>query len=257
VQNFRRLYPEKPLVVALTGTDVYRDIRRRAAARDSLDLADRIVVLQPLARKELAERLRRKSVLIRQSVIMPRVVPAAHPRSFRVTVMANLRWVKDPMRTAMAARGLPGDSRIQVVHLGRVIEKPFAARVRSEMKQNPRYEWRGELPRGKAMRLLAGGRLLVLSSRMEGGANVVSEAIVAGVPVLASRIPGNVGMLGAKYAGYFPVGDTTALTRLLWKAETDARFYRSLRRSVLRLAPEFNPGRERAVWKKVLHELLP
>ena len=65
---------------------------------------------------------------------------------------------------------------------------------------------------------------MVLSSRSEGGANVISEAIVAGVPILASRMDGNVGLLGADYPGYFPVGDTQALARLLWRIEADAPF---------------------------------
>src|SRR3990167_6949633 len=106
----------------------------------------------------------------------------------------------------------------------------MARRARAEARRNLRYRWLTQLPRARARRLVGGGRLLVLSSRMEGGANVISEAVVDGTPVVASRIPGSVGLLGAGYPGYFPVGDTAALARRLRRAETDSRFYHRLRR---------------------------
>src|SRR5204862_7444558 len=117
--------------------------------------------------------------------------------------------------------------------------------------------WVGERPRGQARRLLARSRLLVLSSRMEGGANVVSEALVDGVPVLASRIPGSVGLLGARYPGFFPTGDSEALARLLRRCATDAAFYGRLAAWCADLAPRFEPGRERAAWQEFLAELTP
>jgi glycosyltransferase involved in cell wall biosynthesis len=54
---------------------------------------------------------------------------------------------------------------------------------------------------------------LVLSSKSEGGANVISEAVMASVPVIASRIPGTVGLLGENYPGYFEFGDTDFFTK--------------------------------------------
>lgn len=60
-----------------------------------------------------------------------------------------------------------------------------------------------------------GAHVLVHPSRMEGGAHVVIEAVLSGTPVLASRIDGNVGLLGKDYAGYFPVGDAGGLAALL------------------------------------------
>jgi len=57
----------KPLVLALTGTDVYRDIHQSAEARESLARADRLIVLQPEAAKELAPRARKKVKVVVQS----------------------------------------------------------------------------------------------------------------------------------------------------------------------------------------------
>ena len=96
------------------------------------------------------------------------------------------------------------------------------------MADNPRYHWLGERPRWQALRVLARSRVLVLSSRTEGGANVLSEALAFGVPIVASRIAGSMGLLGEDYPGYFPVEGTTALARLLRKVEQDPHFYQAL-----------------------------
>jgi glycosyltransferase involved in cell wall biosynthesis len=133
----------------------------------------------------------------------------------------------------------------------------MAVRAHALMARDPRYRWIGELPRWEARRLLARSRLLVLSSRMEGGANVISEALADGVPVLASRIPGSIGLLGEDYPGLFPVGDTTALAQLLSWSESERRFYDLLTAWCLRLAPLVDPARERASWQELLRELLP
>src|SRR5260370_38412563 len=119
----------------------------------------------------------------------------------------------------------------------------MANRARALMRRDPRYHWLGEIPRWQARRLLTRSRLLILSSRMEGGANVISEAVVDGVPVLASRIPGNVGLLGPRFPGYFPVADSAALARLLHPAETDRPFSSRLLESLNQLKPLFNPPR--------------
>lgn len=128
--------------------------------------------------------------------------------------------------------------------------------ARAEMKANPRYRWLGELPRGQALRVLARSRLHVLSSQMEGGANALCEAIACSVPTLASRIPGSVGILGPNYPGYFPVGDTKSLARLLRRAETDAKFLARLRSWCDRLKPLVDPDREREAWRRLLAELM-
>ena len=126
--------------------------------------------------------------------------------------------------------------------------------ARAEMKSNHRYRWLGELPHGRALRVLARSSLHVLSSHMEGGANALCEAIACSVPTLASRIPGSVGILGPEYPGYFSVGDTQALARLLRRAETDAEFLGRLQAWGERLRPLMEPAREREAWRQLLEE---
>jgi glycosyltransferase involved in cell wall biosynthesis len=131
----------------------------------------------------------------------------------------------------------------------------MAAQARDEQAANPRYRWLGELPRGKALRVLARSHLLALTSEMEGGANVISESIAVGVPVISSRISGSIGILGAEYPGYFRVGDTPALAALLLRAESEANYYRALQTYCQRLAPLVDPARERESWASLLREL--
>jgi putative glycosyltransferase (TIGR04348 family) len=255
VERFRDEHPDLPIVLVLTGTDLYDEIRTCPDARRSMDLATRLVVLQPAGLAELSEAVRVKTRVIIQSAERPLRPAAPDPSRFRVCVLAHLRPVKDPLRTAFAARLLPSSSKIHVVHLGNALEQSLAEEAKKEMTGNSRYGWLGELPRAQALRILASSRLMVLTSRLEGGANVVSEAIACSVPVISSRIAGTIGLLGEEYPGYFPIGDTLALSDLMHRAETDAGFYESLASWCERRAALVNPASERRAWQDLLREL--
>ncbi|HKQ90806.1 MAG TPA: glycosyltransferase [Blastocatellia bacterium] len=92
------------------------------------------------------------------------------------------------------------------------------------------------------------------SSRLEGGANVISEAIVAGTPVIASRIAGNIGLLGEDYAGYFSTGDNRGLARLMARVESDSEFLAELKSHCERLKSRFSPERELAALKRLIRK---
>ena len=272
VINFRRQNPEGPVIVALTGTDLYHDIRTSRAARESLDLANRIVVLQPNATMELRPVWRQKTRVIFQSVknghaltrtssrsATPKI-NNTHPKegtsaSFDVSVIGHLRAVKDPFRAAMAARLLPDSSRVRVLQIGGAMTGAMADRARREMIVNKRYKWLGQLSQLRAIQILKKSSLCVLSSRMEGGANVLSEAIAASVPILASRINGNIGMLGAAYPGYFDVGNTKQLAQLLDRAESSPAYLAELRAWIESLASIADPAREEQAWSDLISEL--
>lgn len=255
IRRFRDARPSDPLVLCLTGTDLYGDIHTQPEARESLELATRLVLLQPLGKDKLPAKVRDKARVIYQSVEAPVRTEPIRSDIFEVCVMGHLRPVKDPLRTALAARLLPAASRIQVLQLGGSLSEELSAEARAEEARNPRYHWLGEFPRSEALAILARCRLLSLTSLSEGGANVISEAVVAGVPVISSRIDGSIGLLGEDYPGYFPVGDTQALARLLWQVETDSAFYETLLGSCARLRPLFDPARERQSWADLLREL--
>lgn len=257
IRRFRDRRPSDPLVVGLTGTDIYGDGPLRPEAVESLGLATRLVILQPLAKIALPAAVQDKARVIYQSVGVPPAKQPVRADVFEVCVMGHLRPVKDPLRTALAVRQLPEHSRIQVLHLGGALSEELAELARAEAAANRRYHWLGELSRSEALGVLSRCRLLSLTSQSEGGANVISEAVVAGVPVIASRIVGSIGLLGEDYPGYFPVGDTPALANLLWRAETDDEFYNTLCDRCARLRPQFDPAREKQSWQDLLSELFP
>jgi putative glycosyltransferase (TIGR04348 family) len=255
IRRFRARSPHAPIVLALTGTDVYGDLGRSTVARRSLDLATRLVVLQPLAIEAVPAAYRPAVRVIHQSVAKPARKPHPEASFFQVCVLGHLRRIKDPFRAAKATRRLPPSSTIKVLHAGRALTASMAERAREEMRRNPRYRWLGDMSHDHALHLLARSRLLVLTSRAEGGANVVSEALAWGVPVVASKIPGTVGLLGEDYPGYFEVGDTRALATLLDRAETEPEFLEALQAACARRTWLVDPVLERRAWRALLQEL--
>jgi putative glycosyltransferase (TIGR04348 family) len=252
IARFRARFPGRPLIVVLTGTDLYRDIRVDAAAQRSLEAATLLVTLQDMGVLELARRLRGKVRPVYQSArVSRRTRPPRH--EFRVCVLGHLRDEKDPFRAALALRHLSAGS-LEVLHVGEALAPGMAKAAARLMRADARYRWIGGVPHSRALAWLAASHLLVVSSKMEGGANVICEAARAGVPVLASRIRGNVGMLGQDYPGYYPLGDERALARLLDRARTDRRFYRRLEAAIAARRPLFAPAAERRGLLAVVRE---
>lgn len=241
--------------MALTGTDLYDTIHTDRAAQRSLELATRLIVLQPLGVEGLPESVRSRARVIYQSVPIPSFRVEKTTARFDVCVMGHLRPVKDPFRTALAARLLPASSRVRVLHLGAALSDDMASQARDEERSNTRYRWLGDVPRGKAMRILARSRLLSLTSLLEGGANVIGEALAMGTPVVSSRIAGSIGLLGEDYPGYFSTGDTRELANLLHRAETEAEFLADLTARCQSKRHLFDPAEERRRWAELLAEL--
>lgn len=233
------------IVVCLTGTDLYQDLKSDPAAADVLYLADRLVVLQPMALLELPPDVRDKTTVLLQSAVPSMQRQVRDAECFDVCVIAHLREIKDPLRTARAARLLPPESRIRVLHVGKALSDEMARAAAREADENPRFHWLGEQSGESTAHILLQSRALVLSSLFEGGANVVSEAIVCGVPVIGSDIPCMWGLLGADYPGLFPAGDTQRLAELLLRVESDKEFYEELAERCRRESGRFHPDLER------------
>ena len=255
IRHFHEAHPELPLIVVLTGTDVYRDIRHHPKAKRSLEIANRIVVLQKMALREIPRSLRRKTRVIYQSADPMRSRLSRANGVFDVCVVGHLRGEKDPLRTAMAVRNLPAQSRIQVSHIGLALDPRLEKKAEQEAGHNPRYRWIGQLSHGKTRQRLASSHLVCITSKMEGSSNVLSEALASGVPVVASRISGLMGTLGNHFPGYFPVGDTKRLKALLLKAESQPKFYRGLTRYCASLSDRVKPRVEIEAWRRLLREI--
>ena len=241
--QYRMVRPVGGLVLALTGTDVYRDIHEDDVAQQSLSLADRLVVLQPGALGELATSQRAKCDVVFQSA--PSLKAAArHARHFEVIQVGHLRHEKDPFTPITALRMLPRESHIRLVHIGTALDAHHADTMRIVTGDEPRLTWLGGLSRSQTRQRIKRANLLVIASRMEGGANVIVEAVTAGVPVIASRISGNMGMLGEDYPGYFTLGDASDCAAILRRAETDQAFYQRLVKACAVRAVHFLPEHE-------------
>lgn len=248
VRLFREHWPEKPLVVVLTGTDIYRYQQEcPEPTRASMAAADVLIGLHDEVALDIPETFRHKLVTLRQSADKPSVPGGskAEPGRFDVCVIGHLRDEKDSLRAACATRHLPEDSAIVVSCAGKPHSEAWHAKALDESRANPRFCYLEELDKPALENLMAVSRLMVISSVMEGGANVVSEACRAGLPLLASDIPGNRGLLGDDYPGYFPARDDEALAQLMHRAETDAGFLANLKERVAQLAETFTPEQER------------
>lgn len=244
-----------PLIVVLTGTDLYHDLPAGdAATRASLDAADRLLVLQEDALAALEPRWRSKARVIHQSAPLLAHRPA-RGGLLRCVVVGHLRDVKDPRTVFEAMRRLPEKARVRVSHIGAALDPDLGREARRLAARDPRYRYLGALPHGLTRAAIQRADLLVHPSILEGGANVIVEAITAGTPVLASRMSGNLGMLGESYPGYFPVGDAEALARLLQRA-TDPAFRKTLDRACRARRPLFAPRAEQATLRAVVREML-
>lgn len=256
IERFRQQYPARPLVVLLSGTDIYRfQYSHPQETLRSMASADALVCLHDQVHKAIPKEFKQKLHVIYQSALPLKGERRPSKRTFDVCVIGHLREEKDPLRTAYAARDVPTESRLRIFHLGKAHNNEWVKAARDEMKINTRYLWLGEVGAWRVRQELAKTHAMVLSSVMEGGANVISEAVIAGVPVIASKIDGNVGLLGEDYPGYYPVKDTDALRKLLQLAETESSFLQQLINQGNLRKHLFVPDHERKAWKALLLSL--
>lgn len=252
--------PDLRIVVACAGTDIYGENAPTPETLEGIQAAFRVVVLQPLALDALPPAVRPRARVIYQSVVLPQALfDSSHvddpTPDLSVAVVANVRPVKDPLTVVRATERLPASSRLVIQQAGAAIDAGLARQLEDRARNNPRYSYLGELGHRAALELVARSRLLVLSSRHEGGANVLSEALAMGVPVLCTDIPGNAGLLGKDYAGLFPVGDAATLAHLLERFETDSTYRSRLRAQVQARAWIAQRSGETKAWSDLLDEL--
>ena len=256
IKLFRDIYPNHPLVLALTGTDINEFIRTDPEPTlAAMETADALVCLHDLTIDVTPKKFHQKLHVIYQSA--PPLPKKRRPAKmhFDICLIGHVRDVKDPLRGALALRDVSESSKLRLIHMGKAHNNAWEKRGLAEMKRNPRYLWQGEKAGWQVRRELGKTNLMIITSLSEGGANVVSEALVAGVPVIASKINGNVGMLGKDYSGYYPVGNEKALQKLLLKCENDKMFLADLTKRCKARAKLFKPAEEKRRWKKLLTEL--
>lgn len=255
IRRYRAAQPEGALIVVLTGTDLYADLAINAEARISLELADALIVLQEDAIQYVPREHRKKTHVIYQSA---KTLVAAEKLKSRLNcvVAGHLRAEKDPEIIFRLIETLPEDSPIHILHIGAPNDAALALRARAIAQTYPhQYHWAGALSHGLTRAAIKRSHLLVHPSIMEGGANVIVEALSSGTPVVASYMSGNIGMLGKDYRGYFPVGDAAALRTLLERCANDANFLLRLNTACTARAKLFMPDAERKALVKLISQL--
>jgi putative glycosyltransferase (TIGR04348 family) len=232
-----------PLALCLTGTDLYSDVGRDPAADHSLKMADRLIVLQEDALRHVPANYRSKTQVIHQSsrALQPAIKPVGR---LDCVMVGHIRREKDPLTALRALHLLPTDLPVRLQHIGGTLDDALSAQLRDAAAKESRYHWSGALSHGLTRAAIKRAHVLVHPSTMEGGANVIVEAITAGTSVLASEMSGNFGMLGKSYPGYFPVGDATTLARLMERTLQDANFRASLANACQARATLFSPEEE-------------
>lgn len=260
-------HPGRGLIVTLTGTDLYRDIGHDAAAQASIVLAQRLVVLQEQGPLALPAELRHKARVIFQSTSRRQPLNKTR-RHLRVVMVGHLREEKSPetlMQLARLLRDRHGHAPILIDHIGEALDPALGEQARATTADCPHYRWLGGLPHEAVRRRMQRAHVLVHASRMEGGAHVIMEAVRSGTSVLASRVPGNVGMLGEGYSGYFEHGDAAALAALLQRCTAELTaptpgsakgFLTQLTAQCALRTPLFDPATEAQHLRQLVQETL-
>ena len=256
VAAWRAAHPRRPLLLVLTGTDLYRDIHSDAEAQASLTVADVLVVLNELGARALPEALRAKVRVILQSCPARQPIEHKPQRHLRALVVGHLRDEKDPRTVFAAVRALHGRRDLLVDHIGEALDPALGAEARQLMAECPSYRWLGPRPHAETRRRIQHAHVLLHPSRIEGGAHVVIEAVRSGTPVLASRIDGNLGLLGEGYPGTFEVGAGDELATHLARCRDDPAWLRALQVACARRSARFEPAREAQALGQVVERLL-
>lgn len=255
VAAFAAAHPDRPLLLALTGTDLYRDIHVDASAQRSLALAWRLIALHEAAPQGLPAVLQSKCEVCFQSTnALPPL--AKTPRHLRALMVGHLRDEKWPQTLWAAALRLRHRPDILIDHVGAALDPALGRDAEACAATCPNYRWLGGRPHADTLRRIRQAHVLVHTSRMEGGAHVVMEAVCRGTPVLASRIPGNVGLLGADYSGYFEAGDAAGLATLLERARDEPGMLPALMAQGRSRAPLFEPAHERATLRRIVQGVM-
>ncbi len=254
-------HPDRPLVVALTGTDLYRDIDHDACAQHSLVVADRLIVLQDVGIEQVPASVRGRCRVVFQSSPSRQPVPKT-TRHLRVVVAGHLREEKSPQTVFDIARRLRPEDGIRIDHLGHALDPALGEAARATELACPHYRWLGGVTHAQARQRIQRAHLLLHTSRMEGGAHVIMEAVTSGTAVIASNVSGNVGMLGRDYRGFFPWNDAAAACALLRECHGSltggltppSHLLERLHAQCALRAPLFAPAAEAAALRTVLAE---
>ncbi len=255
IDDFDRVNPDGKMIVFLTGTDLYRDIPNGCKICEaSMDRADALVVSQEVSLTSVPYKFRDKSTVVHKSIQLPELELNAEAEPGLFSVVGHLREVKQPFMAVESLQLL--DDSVRLVLLGDAVALDYGGAAQSWQFKEPRFKWLGRLEYVETLKWMQRSVATINTSLVEGGANSVGESIVLGVPVLASRIEGNVGMLGADYEGYFSPDDKQGLADLMSRVIHDADLSVRLRDQVKERSKIFLRENEKQDWIKVIQKII-
>ncbi|PQJ28226.1 glycosyltransferase [Rubritalea profundi] len=251
-KRFKVNSPNRKLIIYLTGTDIYREqTNNNPEFKEALILADALVVSQRASLASIPSEFQDKSHFVPASVLLPPLKKVSSPPSPSLALIGHLRSVKNPFLMNKALKELDG-LKLDVFTLGAALEPNMLHEVHNWQQADSRFHWLNDVPYTKALSWIQQVDFTLNTSHSEGGSNAVAESIVLGTPVLASKIEGNVGMLGDDYLGYFEPNNASSLARLIHLAVTDYSFHQNLLQQITDLQQNFLPEKETAGWLKLL-----
>ena len=251
VAEFDKLHPGRQVIVIVTGSDINHPEMEEGESetRRTMARAHALVMLHQTDLERLPGDLQQKAVCIFPSVRLPDGMqhqPAQGDR-FEAIMAGNLRLVKNPQLAVEAARLLGDDSPVYINSYGDATGE-LAIEMNKSSAEVAHFQWCGKVGHAELLNKMARAHVLLNTSLFEGGANAICEAATIGLPVVASDIQGNVGMLGEDYPGLFPGGDARALADLLQRCAGSASFYADLKQWVKQRAALFDFTAESDAW---------
>ncbi len=254
--DFMELNPEGKVIVYLTGTDLYDDVPSGCLiCMKSMELADGLVVSQGASLGSVPEGFLAKSAVVRKSIHLPEgLIGGCDTEPDLFLFVGHMRAVKQPFMGVEALQLL--DDSVRFMLLGKEVDPGLGKLAEGWQVRDPRFKWLGGLGYVETLGWMKRSVVTVNTSLMEGGSNSVGESIVLGVPVLATRIEGNVGMLGEDYAGYFDVDDEQGLSDLMYKVLNDPSYLEMLREQVRVRGEKFSRENEARDWVSVIERIV-
>ena len=253
--DFHQRWPDRKIIALLTGTDVNHPEMEQSGSDTLRALAqsDAIVSLHDGFSHRIPADLLKKTKVIYPSVQFSDAAEHCPFEPWKVVIAGNFRDEKNPNLMIEAVAKL-ATSEIHFHAYGAGSE--YQDKLEQAAETYPKFHFHGVQERDVVLAAMQSARVLLNTSTEEGGANAICEAVMIGLPVIASRIDGNLGMLGDGYGGFFTSEETDGLAGILTRAESDAGFYNSLKQQVSTRAELFSYDREMAEWTKLVRQII-
>ena len=253
--KFLQRQPDNPVIALLTGTDVNHPEMEQpdSITRKALELSTAIVSLHDGFAHRIPKHLLEKTEVIYPSVMLPDPLDHSPSKPPKVIIAGNFRAEKNPSLMMKAVREMK-ESPLHFHAYGQGGD--YQRDLERTAAECPHFYFHGVKEHDVLLGEMQAAHVLLNTSTQEGGANAICEAIALGLPVVASRIAGNMGMLGENYAGFFPVEEVTKLIEILGRAAKNHDFYQLLKEQIATRAPLFSHQRETEQWVNLIHRML-